>query len=172
LELESGVGMPVARRRCRPVIFEVLSATDDLVHLVAEDDFDRGIAAGDGWYLAVSGERIIAHAITADSERRCPACRAALRRAVSASRRALGAIRLDGRHRRQRRPKPLITFFVGLLTSDPTHRTGRQSISAEVRTEPDGDAPPPLGVRRDERLERQPVGRHAAHGTWRQSSAA
>src|SRR5437660_8112566 len=98
VELESSLSMPVVRRTCRPVIFEVLSASDDLLHLVAEDDFDRGIAAGDGRYLAVSGERITAHATTADSERRCPACRAAVRCNGAAARRASGA-RRGGRHR-------------------------------------------------------------------------
>lgn len=112
MELESSVRMPVARRTCRPVIFEVLSASDDLVHLIAEDDFDHGIAAGDGQYLAVSGERITAHAITADSERRCPACRAALRCNGAAARRASDT-RQGGRHRRRCR-KSMVTCRIGL----------------------------------------------------------
>jgi hypothetical protein len=114
VELESSVSMPVARRTCRPVMFEVLSASDDLVHLIAEDDFDHGIAAGDGQYLAVSGERITAHATTADSERRCPACRATLRRNGSAARHASGA-RQGGRHRQRCRPKSMVTCLIGVL---------------------------------------------------------
>ena len=116
VELESSVSMPVVRRTCRPVMFEVLSASDDLVHLIAEDDFDRGIAAGDGRYVAVSGERITAHAITADSERPCPACRAAVRCNGAAALRASGA-RRGGRHRRRCRPKSMVTCLVGVLVS-------------------------------------------------------
>lgn len=65
MESRSVESAPAGQPRSVFTVFEVSSADDDLVHLVAEDDLVEGITAGEGWYRAVSGERVTAHAFAA-----------------------------------------------------------------------------------------------------------
>lgn len=118
MEFASAESAPVQSPPSRLTFFEILSADDDMLHVVTEEDLVKGITAGEGSYRAVSGERVTAHASTASSGRRCLACRTAVGRLRTAPPRQPAASRRDGHHRRRCHARSLIASLAGLLTSD------------------------------------------------------
>lgn len=136
MDFRSAENLP-ARRSTPPfVIFEVSSVDDDLVHLVAENDMVEGIATGEGWYRAVSGERVMAHACTAPSAGRCLACRAALRRPRTTPPGTPPASRRDGRHRRRFHTTSLVTSLIAALTAHAQPGSDRRSQRTPVPSWP------------------------------------
>jgi hypothetical protein len=146
MEFASVESAPVQRPPSRLTFFEILSADDDMLHVVTEEYLVKGITAGEGSYRAVSGERVTAHASTASSGRRCSACRAAVGRLRTAPPRQPAASRRDGHHRRCH-ARSLIASLAGLLTSHP--QPGRRApIVANARAELTGRSALPSGPNR------------------------
>ena len=132
MELRSGACAPAQVSTSSAVIVEMVSATDDMVHLIAEDDMVRGIVSGQGWYRAISGERVIAHASTASPGRRCSACRVAGQLVTPPSNQS-DKRRRDGGHRRRCHTQSLVATLVHVLISGRPYDHARPLTSADSR---------------------------------------